>query len=85
MAEMQAMRIHEFGGPEVVQADIVARPEPATDELLVRVHAASVNPVDFKMRSGGYPAAKQQDPPLTLGRDLSGVVEVAGPDVSTAE
>ena len=82
MAEMQTMRIHEFGGPDVLRADIVNRPEPDADELLVRVHAASINPVDYKMRSGGYPAAEEKDLPLTLGRDLSGVVERAGENVS---
>lgn len=82
MAEMQTMRIHQFGGPQVLQADMVDRPEPAADELLVRVHAASINPVDYKMRSGGYPAAEEKDLPLTLGRDLSGVVETEGDDVS---
>jgi NADPH:quinone reductase-like Zn-dependent oxidoreductase len=82
MAEMQTMRIHKFGGPEVLQADVVNRPEPAADELLVRVYGASINPVDYKMRSGGYPAAEDKDLPLTLGRDLSGVVETAGEGVS---
>jgi NADPH:quinone reductase-like Zn-dependent oxidoreductase len=48
------------------------------DELLIRVHAASVNPVDFKTRAGKFPVIRESDLPLTLGRDVAGVVENAG-------
>ena len=51
---MHAIRIHAFGGPEVVQDDTLPIPEPKSDEILVRIHAASVNPVDAKIRKGGY-------------------------------
>ncbi|HVW92284.1 MAG TPA: NADP-dependent oxidoreductase [Devosia sp.] len=78
---MEAMRIHEFGGPDVLQRDDVQRPAAGPGELLVRVAAASVNPVDFKMRAGGY-SRQQQDLPITLGRDLAGTVEQVGPGVS---
>jgi NADPH:quinone reductase-like Zn-dependent oxidoreductase len=53
-------------------------PQPQDDEVAVRVHAASVNPVDYKIRSGGYPMVKQEDLPMVLGRDLSGTVELCG-------
>jgi NADPH:quinone reductase-like Zn-dependent oxidoreductase len=72
---MKAVRIHEFGGPEVLKVENQPRPEPAAGEVLVRVEAASVNPVDYKMRNGGY--VPQSALPLTLGRDVAGIVETA--------
>src|SRR5258708_15826140 len=75
MTMMKAMRIHRFGGPEVMDIEEVPVPQPQADELLVRVHAASVNPIDYKIRRGVGGADKL---PLTLGRDASGVVESAG-------
>jgi NADPH:quinone reductase-like Zn-dependent oxidoreductase len=47
---MKAIRIHRFGGPEVLELDDVPIPQPGTGELLVRIGAASVNPVDYKIR-----------------------------------
>ncbi|MBS7458089.1 NADP-dependent oxidoreductase [Coralloluteibacterium stylophorae] len=76
MSTTKAIRIHRFGGPEVLQFEDVTLPELAADELLVRVHAASVNPVDYKIRGGGY--LPEDRLPVTLGRDLSGVVEARG-------
>ena len=78
---MHAIRIHEFGGPEVLKNDTIERPQPKDDEVLVRIHAASVNPVDYKIREGGYPRVQGDDLPVTLGRDLSGVIESCGPSV----
>lgn len=75
---MHAMRIHEFGGPGALQNDIVPIPQPRDDEILVRIEAASVNPVDGKTREGKFRAVGQNDLPMTLGRDLSGVVESCG-------
>jgi NADPH:quinone reductase-like Zn-dependent oxidoreductase len=72
------MRIHRFGGKEVLQADVVEPSLPDAGQVLVAVHAASVNPVDFKIRSGKYPAVKDDRLPYTLGRDFSGVVEKCG-------
>lgn len=77
---MHAIRIHEFGGTEVLKDDTIALPQPSDDEVLVRVHASSVNPIDAKIRSGD-----RGDPeklPITLGRDLSGVIESCGTRVS---
>ncbi|HEX3416952.1 MAG TPA: NADP-dependent oxidoreductase [Stellaceae bacterium] len=78
---MKAIRIQAFGGPEVLQLDDVAIPQPAEGELLVRIHAASVNPVDYKIRRGTVPWVSSEMLPMTLGRDLSGTVESAGTGV----
>lgn len=68
---MQAIVVHETGGPEVLRLEEVPAPVPAEGEVLVRVHAASVNPIDWKFRSGliGKPL------PAILGVDFSGVVQ----------
>ena len=76
---MKAVRIHQFGGPETLKVEALSRPAPKPDEILVRIVAASVNPVDYKIRNGGY--LSEKDLPLTLGRDMAGVVEEAGADV----
>jgi NADPH:quinone reductase-like Zn-dependent oxidoreductase len=78
---MKAVRIHSFGGPEVLQLEELPVPEPAQGEVLVRVHAASVNPVDWKTREGKYPAVNAQRLPLVLGRDVAGHVERCGEGV----
>src|ERR1700753_175485 len=78
MSAVRAFRIHRFGGPEVLQADNVELSLPDAGQVLVVVKAASVNPVDFKIRSGKYPAVKEDRLPYTLGRDVSGVVEKCG-------
>ncbi|HEY4028830.1 MAG TPA: NADP-dependent oxidoreductase [Caulobacteraceae bacterium] len=75
---MKAVRIHRFGGPEVLQVDDIALPVAAHGKLLIRVMAASVNPVDYKIRKGGYPEVAEADLPITLGRDVAGLVETAG-------
>jgi len=75
---MKAVRIHRFGDPSVLQVDEIDRAEPTGDQLLIKVHAASVNPVDYKIRQGGYPRVTEDKLPITLGRDVAGVVEVAG-------
>jgi NADPH:quinone reductase-like Zn-dependent oxidoreductase len=76
---MRAIRIHEFGGPDVLKLEEQPTPEPQAGEVLVRVHAASINPVDYKMRNGGYLPPDRL--PLTLGRDVSGVIERTGASV----
>jgi NADPH:quinone reductase-like Zn-dependent oxidoreductase len=81
MATMKAVRIHDFGGPKVLKLDHVPVPEPGDDEVLIKIHAASVNPVDAKTRSGEFPIWKRQDLPRTLGRDVSGVAERCGKSV----
>ncbi len=79
---MRAVTINEFGGPEVLTVEEVARPKPLPTEVLVRVHAAGVNPVDWKTRAGKGMAALQTLP-LILGWDVSGVVEEVGYGVTT--
>lgn len=79
---MKAIRIHEFGGPEVMKIEEVARPVPAAGEILVKVYAASVNPADYIIRQGGNDFLRPYlQLPLGLGIDLAGVVEAVGPDV----
>src|SRR5436190_1631389 len=77
-ATMKAVQIHEFGGPEVLRLEDAPRPEPATNEILVRVHAAGVNPVDWKIREGNFPSPL----PMVMGIDFSGIVEGLGVGVS---
>jgi NADPH:quinone reductase-like Zn-dependent oxidoreductase len=78
MTTMKAVRLHDFGGPEVLRIEELPLPQPKDDEVLVRIHAASVNPVDFKTREGKYPMVKREDLPITLGRDFSGEIESYG-------
>ena len=80
---MKAIRIHAFGGPEVLQLEEVARPVPAADEILVRVHASGVNPADWVVREGGNDVLRPYlTLPLTLGWDAAGVVEEVGSAVT---
>src|SRR5262249_8667894 len=83
MAKMKAVCLEHFGGPEALQLEEIDRPVPQDAELLIRVHAASVNPVDYKIRAGQYPAVKESSLPKVLGRDVSGVVAARGAAVST--
>lgn len=78
MEMMKSVRIHSFGGPEVMQMEEIARPEVGEDEVLVQVRAASVNPVDYKTRDGEYPRVDKDMLPVTLGRDIAGTVLEAG-------
>ena len=77
---MKAGRIHRFGSPEVIIIEDVAKPEPGYGEVLVRVAAAGVGPWDALIREGKSEVSPQ--PPLTLGSDLSGLVEAVGPGVT---
>jgi NADPH:quinone reductase-like Zn-dependent oxidoreductase len=78
-ATTNAVRVHAFGGSDALKIEAVPLPDPKDDELVVKVMAASINPVDFKIRNGTYPRVKAEHLPRTLGRDLSGIVETAGP------
>ena len=77
---MKAARIHNFGGPEVIIVEEVAVPVPGSGEVLVKVAATGVGPWDALIREGKSKVAPP--PPLTLGSDLSGVVEAVGVGVT---
>jgi NADPH2:quinone reductase len=76
---MKAVRVHEFGGPEVLKLEEVPTPKPSAGEVLVRIHAAGVNPYDTYMRAGTY--ALKPPLPYTPGSDGAGVVEAVGDGV----
>lgn len=76
---MRAVMMRSNGGPQVLAVEDVAPPTPVLTEVLVRVRAAGVNPVDAYVRSGAFPLVK---PPAILGWDLSGVVEEVVPGVT---
>jgi NADPH:quinone reductase-like Zn-dependent oxidoreductase len=73
---MQAVVMRETGGPDVLRFEEADRPEPADGEVLIRVRAASVNPVDWKYRRGFV----EKDLPAVLGNDVSGIVELSRAD-----
>ncbi|HJQ32928.1 MAG TPA: NADPH:quinone reductase [Pyrinomonadaceae bacterium] len=77
---MKAIRIQEFGGPEVLKLEDVPEPRPAAGQVLVRVRAAGVNPVDTYIRSGVH--AIKPPLPYTPGLDAAGVVEAVGEGVT---
>ena len=77
---MKAMFVRAWGGPEVFEAAEVSRPVPGLGQVLVRVRAASVNPVDYKIRRGGDWAGLPK--PSILGYDAAGIVEAVGEGVS---
>lgn len=81
MATMKAIRMHGYGGLDVLSYDEVVRPEPGADEVLVRVRAAGINPVDWKIREGLGKEWFGHQLPLIPGCDLAGVVESVGPKV----
>ena len=76
---MKAVVVHEFGGPEVLKYEDAPRPQPKENEVLVRVIAAGVNPVDTYVRSGkfGTPIL-----PVIPGRDIAGIIDQVGPGVT---
>ena len=76
---MKAMRIHQYGGPEVLAQVEMQRPAPGVNEVLIKVHAASVNPFDWKARAGYVKEFFPLTFPATLGSDVSGTVEEVGP------
>jgi NADPH:quinone reductase-like Zn-dependent oxidoreductase len=79
---MQAVRISEFGGPDVLRVEEAVRPTPGPGELLVRVHAAAVNPVDTGVRAGQAQGIANARLPYIPGYDLSGTVAEVGEGVT---
>jgi NADPH:quinone reductase-like Zn-dependent oxidoreductase len=82
MATMKAVRIHRYGGSETLTYEDAPKPEPAADDILIRVHAASINPVDWKIRDGYGKEQFQHQMPLILGWDVAGTIEAVGADVN---
>ncbi len=78
---MRAILVREFGGPEVLKIEDVPDPAPGPFQVLVRVHAAGVNPYDTYMRTGNY--AIEPPLPYTPGADAAGIVEAVGSEVRT--
>ena len=76
---MKAIRVHQFGGPEVLRLEEVPDPKPAAGQVVVRVKAVGVNPVETYVRSGGYAAKPAL--PYAPGSDCAGVVEAVGEGV----
>lgn len=80
---MKAIRVHEFGGPEVMKLDEVERPVPTANEILVKMYATSVNPADYIVREGGNEILRSfLKLPLGLGLDAAGIVEDTGSEVT---
>src|SRR5262249_62404242 len=87
MAEtMKAVRVHARGGPEVLVYEDVPRPLPEAGDVLIRIHAAGLNPPDWYARGGFSAIPEAMRPkialPFTPGSDVSGVVEAVGPGVT---
>lgn len=84
-SSMKAVRLHQYGGPEVLQYEDAPKPQPKSGELLVRVHAASVNPPDWYLRDGYSTLPQDWRPPVPFpaipGSDVSGVIEAVAADV----
>jgi NADPH:quinone reductase-like Zn-dependent oxidoreductase len=79
---MQAILVHNYGGPEQLKLEEVQRPEPQAGEVLIHVHAAGVNPADWKIRQGWMKDIWPMQFPYIPGLDLAGVVEEVGPGVT---
>jgi NADPH:quinone reductase-like Zn-dependent oxidoreductase len=78
MKTMKAVSIYSYGGPAVLVYEDAPRPHPDAGEVLVRIHAAGINPIDWKIREGRFEAMLHHTLPLVLGWDVSGVVEGLG-------
>ena len=77
---MKAIRVDAFGGPDVLRLEEVPNPQPGQGEVVVRMHAAGVNPVETYIRAGKY--ARLPQLPYTPGNDGAGVIAQVGADVS---
>ena len=82
MKTMKAVCIYSYGGPEVLVYEDAPCPHPGSGEVLVRIHAAGINPVDWKIREGHLKEMLHHTFPLVLGWDLSGVVESIGSGIT---
>src|ERR1700722_5616265 len=82
---MKAIVLHQYGGPEELRYEEIERPGYGDDEVLVRMRATSVNPIDFKLRSGAAKVRMPLNLPAILGRDLAGEVVEWGENVQGFE
>ena len=82
---MKAIRIHAYGGPELMQLEDAPVPPCGAGDLLVRVVAAGINPIDWKLRSGVMAAQIPKSFPITLGFDAAGIVTAVGGEVAGFE
>jgi NADPH:quinone reductase-like Zn-dependent oxidoreductase len=82
MTTVEAARLCAYGEAEAVRIEDVSLPDPKTGELLIRVNAAGVNPVDWKIRAGHMQQAYPLQLPVTLGGDFAGVVEAVDAGVA---
>src|SRR5262252_2031365 len=80
---MNAIRVHEFGGPEVIKLEEVPDLQPGPGQVVLRVHAVGVNPVDNYVRAGTY--AVKPTLPYTPGADAAGVVSAVGSGVTVVK
>ncbi len=79
---MKAIRVHQFGGPDVLRVEEIPRPEPGEGRVVIKLHAVGVNPVETYQRSGSNPSLRL---PWTPGMDAAGVVEAVGPGVTRCQ
>ncbi len=82
MADMKAIRIHKFGGPEVLTYEDAPKPEPKDGEVLVKLVAAGINPVDSMIESGAMEQMLHHTLPLIPGWDIAGTIDTLGPNVT---
>ncbi len=82
---MFAVRMHSYGGPEVLKYEEIPRPKAGAGEILIKVHAAGINPVDWKIREGYLKEMANRTLPLIPGWDFSGVVDSIGPGAKKFE
>src|SRR5690348_16855957 len=80
---MRVIQVYRYGGPEQLKLEEKPRPAPSSGEVLLRVHAAGVNPIDWKIRQGLLKDFRPVSFPYTPGIEMAGVVEDIGPDVTT--
>ena len=80
---MKAIRVSEYGGPAVLKIEEIPMPQPGPSQVLVRIHAVGVNPVDTYLRSNTDNRGPKL--PYTPGADAAGVIEAAGPGVTAVK
>src|SRR5438105_12453103 len=80
---MQAIRVHQYGGPEQLKLEQIPCPEPQAGEVLIRVHSVGVLPAEWKLRQGFFQAVRPAIFPYIPGSAMAGIVEEIGPDVTT--